>query len=148
MKKIFTSKAYLPGTGPKPEIKIHKSEVKLSLKNFQSHPSFIQAAELFNEAYYWEAHEVFEYLWREAKTESMERDALQILIKLCALQLKTKQQQPKAAEQLQLWVCQKIKVGFQGLTHIYGISTEDLSEKLLLLKKSNFSSQLNLHIPL
>lgn len=140
------NKAYIPGAGPKPEIEIHKSTVELSLQNFRSHPSFIQAAELFNQCYYWEAHEVFECLWREVGTESIERTGLQILIKLCALQLKIQQQQAKAAEQLHDWICKKIERSLPAHPNIYGVSLKNLREKLLQLEKSSFSKKLNVQI--
>jgi len=53
--------------------------------------------DLFNHAFYWEAHEVFEALWHAAGRAGPTAELLQGLIKLCAACVKMRQGQPGGA---------------------------------------------------
>ncbi len=52
------------------------------------HDQFRFGADLYNHAFFWEAHEAFEELWRRAAARSRERALLQGLIQAAAAQLK------------------------------------------------------------
>jgi len=58
------------------------------------------AIRLYNEAYFWEAHEVLEALWNCARPNSRERYLLQCLIQLSNARLKLELGQTKAAKRL------------------------------------------------
>jgi predicted metal-dependent hydrolase len=49
---------------------------------------YLYGCDLYNHAYWWEAHEAWEALWRAAPLESVERHYLQGLIQISASQLK------------------------------------------------------------
>ena len=58
------------------------------------------ALDLFNHAYWWEAHEAWEVLWRLAPAESPERKALSGLIQSAAYRLKRAMGSDRAATTL------------------------------------------------
>ena len=51
---------------------------------WQRHPAFLWGLDLYNHGYPWEAHEVWETLWRQAPHGSAVRDLLQALIQCAA----------------------------------------------------------------
>lgn len=55
---------------------------------------------LFNEAYYWECHEVLEAVWMNATPNSLEKHVVQGVIHLANARLKLLMERPKAAERL------------------------------------------------
>ena len=57
--------------------------------------AYLHGIDLFNHGYYWEAHEVWEGLWRVAGREGMMADFLKALIKLAAAGVKVRQGQPR-----------------------------------------------------
>ena len=52
--------------------------------DWQRHPAFLWGLDLYNHGYPWEAHEVWETLWRQAPRPSAVRDLLQALIQCAA----------------------------------------------------------------
>lgn len=56
---------------------------------------YLHGLDLFNHGYYWEAHEVWEGLWRAAGRAGMTADFLKGLIKLAAAGVKVRQGQPR-----------------------------------------------------
>jgi hypothetical protein len=51
---------------------------------WQRHPAFLWGLDLYNHGYPWEAHEVWETLWRQAPRGSAVREMLQALIQCAA----------------------------------------------------------------
>jgi predicted metal-dependent hydrolase len=56
---------------------------------------YLHGVDLFNHGYYWEAHEVWEGLWRAAGRTGTTADFLKGLIKLAAAGVKVRQGQPR-----------------------------------------------------
>jgi uncharacterized protein len=57
--------------------------------------AYLHGVDLFNHGYYWEAHEVWEGLWRAAGRTGRTADFLKGLIKLAAAGVKVRQGQPR-----------------------------------------------------
>jgi predicted metal-dependent hydrolase len=57
--------------------------------------AYLRGVDLFNNGYYWEAHEVWEGLWRAAGRAGRTADFLKGLIKLAAAGVKVRQGQPR-----------------------------------------------------
>ena len=57
--------------------------------------AYLHGIDLFNHGYYWEAHEVWEGLWRAAGRTGTTADFLKGLIKLAAAGVKVRQGQPR-----------------------------------------------------
>lgn len=78
-------------------------------------PDYKKAWLLFMQGQYWEAHEVWEKLWRESKGEA--RTLLHALVQLCALGIKIKMEQWPASERLRLRIMELLfSVGPQTWT--------------------------------
>jgi uncharacterized protein len=56
-------------------------------------PQLLRGAELFNAGYYWEAHEVWEWLWHAYGRTGPAADAVKALIKLAAAGVKVREGQ-------------------------------------------------------
>lgn len=54
-------------------------------------PAFLYALDLFNQGYYWEAHEGFESWWRACPDDDPRRPLFQGLLRLCAAGVKARQ---------------------------------------------------------
>jgi predicted metal-dependent hydrolase len=55
---------------------------------WQACPAYLYGIDLFNHGYYWEAHEVWEWLWNQAGRSGPQADFLKALIKLAAAGVK------------------------------------------------------------
>lgn len=62
---------------------------------WQDSRDYLHGIDLFNHGYYWEAHEVWEGLWRAAERTGPTADFLKGLIKLAAAGVKVRQGQPR-----------------------------------------------------
>ena len=62
---------------------------------WQENRTYLHGIDLFNHGYYWEAHEVWEGLWRAAGRAGTTADFLKGLIKLAAAGVKVRQRQPR-----------------------------------------------------
>jgi predicted metal-dependent hydrolase len=62
---------------------------------WQDSRAYLYGVDLFNHGYYWEAHEVWEGLWRAAARAGQLADFLKGLIKLAAAGVKVRQGQPR-----------------------------------------------------
>lgn len=62
---------------------------------WQESRAYLHGIDLFNHGYYWEAHEVWEGLWRAAGRAGPTADFLKGLIKLAAAGVKVRQGQPR-----------------------------------------------------
>ena len=67
----------------------------LDSERWQDSRAYLYGMDLFNHGYYWEAHEVWEGLWRAAGRRGMLADFLKGLIKLAAAGVKVRQGQPR-----------------------------------------------------
>ena len=98
----FPSYAYVPGRGPHPvsDPRGHSYGSGLSgiaapdPENPAGSPEFLQAIDLFNYGYYWEAHEVWEALWIACGRSGSTADFLKGLIKLAAAGVKAREGKP------------------------------------------------------
>jgi predicted metal-dependent hydrolase len=63
--------------------------------NWSESRAYLHGLDLFNHGYYWEAHEVWEGLWRAAGRAGTTADFLKGLIKLAAAGVKVRQGQPR-----------------------------------------------------
>jgi uncharacterized protein len=83
----FPAFAYVPGLRPRPA----PDHVALPSTGWDQ---FRWGIDLFNYGYYWEAHEVWEPLWRSARKGSRRRLLIKGLIALCAAGVKAHQGNP------------------------------------------------------
>lgn len=67
----------------------------LDPERWQDSRAYLHGIDLFNHGYYWEAHEVWEGLWRAAGRTGRTGDFLKGLIKLAAAGVKVRQGQPR-----------------------------------------------------
>ena len=92
----FPSYRYIEGITPHPtENKLGhsfgKEEEKpkpLSQTTWQTNEVYLWGIDLYNYAYWWEAHEAFEGLWKIESRETITSQYLQGLIKVCAALIK------------------------------------------------------------
>ncbi|HTU94102.1 MAG TPA: DUF309 domain-containing protein [Gemmataceae bacterium] len=63
--------------------------------HWQDNRAYLYGVDLFNHGYYWEAHEVWEGLWRAEGRKGRIADFLKGLIKLAAAGVKVRQGQPR-----------------------------------------------------
>ncbi len=68
---------------------------RLEPARWQESRAYLYGIDLFNHGYYWEAHEVWEGLWRAAGRTGQLADFLKGLIKLAAAGVKVRQGQPR-----------------------------------------------------
>lgn len=94
------SYAYFPG-GPWPHPKRSSQEAPPETTpapirdgDWQGSVAYVFGFRLFNEGYYWEAHEVWESLWHAHRRHGPEADILKALIKLSAAGVKVRERQP------------------------------------------------------
>lgn len=98
----FPAYAYVPGRGPHPvsDPRGHSYGSALSgiaapdPENPAGSPEFLQAVDLFNYGYYWEAHEVWESLWIACGRSGSTAGFLKGLIKLAAAGVKAREGRP------------------------------------------------------
>ena len=97
--------------------------------SYRSNAAWLYGIRLFNNGFYWEAHEVLETVWNNAAPNSREKHLVQGVIQMANAQLKASLEQTKAADRLQ-------KLAAECITRAYarGISdcATDVSEELLL----------------
>jgi uncharacterized protein len=67
----------------------------LEPERWQDSRAYLHGVDLFHHGYYWEAHEVWEGLWRAAGRTGTTADFLKGLIKLAAAGVKVRQGQPR-----------------------------------------------------
>jgi hypothetical protein len=64
------------------------------------HPAFCYGLALHDRCFFWEAHEIWEAVWKAAPMNGRDRIALQALIQLANARLKRRMNRPRAAERL------------------------------------------------
>jgi hypothetical protein len=97
--------AHIPGINPRPNLTFLESisayaHPKTEEKNWKTNIPWLYGIQLFNGAYYWEAHEVWETVWMNAPPNSHEKQFVQGIIHLANGLLKIKMKRPKAATKL------------------------------------------------
>ncbi len=95
--------SYVPG-GPFPHpirepgghMSGHRSEPvpPISGDDWRDSPSYLRGIDLFNDGYYWEAHEAWEPIWHALGRTGPRADAIRALIKLAAAGVKVREGQP------------------------------------------------------
>ncbi len=129
--RAFPASRYVPGAGPRPRGDPHgqafaepeTADRAVPPERWRQCEEYLYGVDLFNHAYWWECHEVFEGLWRAAGRPSQQGRFLQGLIQLAAANLKWFVDEPAAAGRLALRALEK----FAGLPETYmGVAIGDL----------------------
>src|SRR5665213_1163472 len=97
-KTPFPVYAFVPGMHPHPVTdsrghsfgRAHTIPDPLNPEHPESSHEYLEAIDLFNAGYYWEAHETWEGLWIAAKREGLLADFIKGLIKLAAAGVKAR----------------------------------------------------------
>jgi predicted metal-dependent hydrolase len=97
--------AYLPGVTPEPDREPLDRAKALVPPAFTSgvpaeHPAFRYGLALHDAAFFWEAHEVWEAVWKAAPKNGCDRLVLRALIQLANGGLKLRMSRPQAAMRL------------------------------------------------
>jgi predicted metal-dependent hydrolase len=100
--KSFPDYAFIPGKYPHPrshpEGHSYNSEEEIvefmNEYDWKDSQSYLYGIDLFNNGYYWEAHEAWESVWKANGKEGTTADFIKALIKLTAASVKILQQQP------------------------------------------------------
>ena len=98
--------SYVPGQFPQPMSDPaghsfgHAPEAiaPLDEANWQSNAAWLWAIDLFNQGFYWEAHEAWEGLWHAAGRRGPTADFLKGLIKLAAAGVKAREGKPEGVK--------------------------------------------------
>lgn len=69
---------------------------ELTERNSHQHPGFLYGVDLFNHAYWWECHELFEAIWKASPNQKI-KNALQGIIQIAAILLNACMGPPKDA---------------------------------------------------
>jgi uncharacterized protein len=74
----------------------HRSEpaAPIAPHSWRDSPAFLRGVDLFNDGYYWEAHEAWEPLWHALGRTGPSADVIRGLIKLAAAGVKVREGQP------------------------------------------------------
>jgi hypothetical protein len=132
---------YIPGQGRHPVAhpKGHsfgkaESIDALTLENWVRHPQYRFGFDLFNHAYWWEAHETWEGVWHATADESL-RLLLQILIQTAALHLQAHRGRPRGVRAFAERIAGKLDM-LRALrpaeTNLAGVDIDDLTERVRL----------------
>jgi hypothetical protein len=89
---------YIPGRNQRPELPAAPASPPLTQENWPACHSYLFGFDLFNHGYCWEAHEVWEGLWRGCGRQGAVADFLKGLIKLAAAGVKRAQAQPAGVQ--------------------------------------------------
>ncbi len=108
MPLIVPAYTYVPGHWPHPnrDPEGHRFDQSLSpakhlnLTDWETCTRYTEGIELFNQGYYWEAHEAWEEIWRLDGKHGPQGQLLQGLIKIAAAGIKIRQGHSKASRSL------------------------------------------------
>jgi hypothetical protein len=97
--------AYNPGTDHAPDrepLETAKRLVPLRFDRFvpADDPAFLYGLALHDDGFFWEAHEIWEAVWKAAPMNGRDRLALRALIQIANAGLKQRQARPRAAARL------------------------------------------------
>jgi predicted metal-dependent hydrolase len=88
-------------------------------------------ADLFDHGAFWEAHAIWEAVWRVHPKGSDVHEGLQALIQAAAYHLKTEPDQARAAHRLRTRALMRLdQVCGRGTTHLYGLDLVAFREAL------------------
>ncbi len=141
---------YLPGINQHPDKqekkhipKIPENNLPFTANNWQQSVRYLYAIDLFNAGYYWEVHEVLEYLWKENGKTGQEAVFLKGIIQLAVALLKVKLGNLKGAVRLK----EKALSNLNTQKGIYlGIDVDELiSEFELFINKKKNKLQISLN---
>jgi predicted metal-dependent hydrolase len=99
--RAFPPYTYVPGNGTPHPVSDPRGHMHghlepkpnaLTTENWRENETYLYAIDLFNHAYYWEAHEAWESLWHAAGHHGQMADFLKGLIKLAAAGVKQLEQ--------------------------------------------------------
>lgn len=96
--------AFVPGRNPHPKsnkdghLYGKPEEEYKKIDNHSDSEHYLYGIDLFNNGFYWEAHEVWEGLWNAHKREGFKAEFLKALIKLAAAGVKVKQGQERGIQ--------------------------------------------------
>lgn len=100
---------YIPGQSPKDEKRQDISKCKLEKLreiNWKTNEAYLYGIDLFNNEFYFEAHEVWEELWFKTGRENPEGKFLKALIQISGARLKIKMNEAKPAQRLFKLACE------------------------------------------
>ena len=107
--RAFPAYRYAPGRRPHPVndpdghshgrvLPDFGEEALVACANWRASPHFCHSVDLYNYAYWWEAHEGWEGLWRALDTDTPHRYALQAFIQVSAAHLQRFLEHPKGGD--------------------------------------------------
>lgn len=112
--RSFPSHRYLPGFNARPDENEHLDATALvPPERLHETELFRHGVDLFNHAYFWEAHEAWETLWQKCP-EGPIRQGLQGLIQLAAANLKEALRVPSGAVRLAETACHRLETARSG----------------------------------
>lgn len=97
--RVLPPYAYLPGKFPHPvrDPAGHSFGAGYDCQIASPSEEFVWGADLFNQGYYWEAHEAWELLWQQAEAATPQRLFYKALILLAAAGVKLREGKPRPA---------------------------------------------------
>ena len=131
-----------PGVNPRPtdgflESIAEQAPANISSDNASSNEVWLYGLRLIEEGYYWEAHEILEPVWFNAKPNSRERFFIQGIIQFANATLKAEMRKPKAALRL-CALCDELltNASSQADDNLMGISVSTYRTKNASLHKT------------
>ena len=107
----------------------------LTEKGWRQNEDYLYAVDLFNAEYWWEAHEVWERLWRLETPEEPVALFLQGLIQLAAARLKESQGELRGAAKLNRAALSKLRSLPGVYMGIDGGEIQETTRRLVLIYK-------------
>ncbi len=132
-----------------PKLQFHRPEspdLTVEMEEIRTAPEFLEGITLFNEGYHWEAHEVWEELWRQQEGDA--KSFVQALVQAAAAYSFVRLGKPASAVYLFEKSLQKLQ-DFLGLESPVGLEhlVEDLRAALARLKVPPGNGNGRLSIP-
>lgn len=124
---------HVPGVNPRPDLEQLEHIASLAHNHTTSATAANNVAwrygiRLFNEGFYWEAHEVLETVWINALPNSRERYLLQAIIHIANSALKHAMQRQNAADRLSGLALESLNRAFPaGDSQLMGIEATEIT---------------------
>ena len=136
--KPFPSYRHLPGVTPHPHRhpaghSYGEPEVpapRFDPSNWLQTPDYLQGVDLYNFAYYWEAHEAWEGIWKTTKRNDIPGAFLQGLIQISAALLKREMEAWRGMNRLSRAGMEKLRRVHSRHNCYCGINLEDFLTRL------------------
>ncbi len=136
-KNAFPATRYLPGINQ-----------RSLTRNSPSDESFLYGMDLYNHAYWWEAHEAWELVWSRQTPQSLDRLAMAILIAAANLNLKIALQKRKAASRLAAQIVFEYEEWRRRAgDQIFGVEMSPWFERYQAYVEATLSQSLLVHNP-